>query len=91
MINKLKNWWATIALALGYILDMEFGVFSPLFDALGIPENTANTIKIVFGIAVLIKQKLAAPSQNPDKLQKLADKKRFADDGDGSVQPGKGL
>lgn len=91
MINKLKNWWATILYAAVLILDMGFEVFNPLLDALHVSESTVNMVKIVFGIAVLIKQKLALPSQNPDKLQKIVNQKASADDGDGAVQPGKGL
>jgi hypothetical protein len=75
MLNKLKNWWFVILSAIIALLDAGFDLINPALELLNLSDGTLNTIKFLFLIGTIIKTKLEAPTQNPQKLINLAHKK----------------
>lgn len=73
-MKTLKNWWLQITTVLLIMLDLGFDLINPLLVALSIPSNWILIIKILYGIGVVVKSKMQLPTQNPDKLDDLAQK-----------------
>lgn len=86
MLSKLKNWWFVIVTAAVALLDAGFDLINPALQLLNLSDDTLNIIKFVFLIGAIIKAKLETPTQNPDKLQAIVDKKT-----EGDPVPGKGF
>lgn len=89
MLNKLKNWWFVIVTTIVALLDAGFDLINPALQLLNLSDDTLNIIKFVFLVAAIVKTKLETPTQNPEKLQNLVDKKVAAAEGD--PIPGKGF
>lgn len=75
-MNTLKNWWLQILAIAGLILDLGFDALNPLILAVGVPEKGIIIIKILFGLAIMLKSKKQLPTQNPDKLQEMVNNKK---------------
>jgi len=74
MISTLKNWWfALIGFAL-VILDQGFEVLNPFLIEIGLPEKWIGFVKLAFGLYGVYRLKISLPTQNPDKLDDLAQK-----------------
>lgn len=74
-MSTLKNWWLQILAVAGLILDLGFDALNPLILAIGVPEKWIIIIKILFGLAIMIKSKVQLPTQNVEKLQNIVDEK----------------
>lgn len=72
-MNTLKNWWLQILAIAGLILDLGFDALNPLILAVGVPEKWIIIIKLLFGLAIMLKSKVQLPTQNADKLQDKVD------------------
>ncbi len=72
-MSTLKNWWLQILAIAGLILDLGFDALNPLILAIGVPEKWIIIIKLLFGLAIMIKSKKQLPTQNVDKLQDKVD------------------
>jgi hypothetical protein len=72
-MNTLKNWWLQILAVAGLILDLGFDALNPLILAVGVPEKWIVIIKLLFGLAIMLKSKVQLPTQNADKLQGKVD------------------
>jgi len=72
-MNTLKNWWLQILAIAGIFLDLGFDALNPLILAVGVPEKWIIIIKILFGLAIMVKSKIQLPTQNVDRLQNKVD------------------
>jgi hypothetical protein len=72
-MSTLKNWWLQILAFAGLILDLGFDALNPLILAVGVPEKWIIIIKILFGLAIMLKSKIQLPTQNTEKLQDKVD------------------
>ena len=72
-MRTLKNWWLQILAIAGILLDLGFDALNPLILAVGIPEKWIIIIKILFGLAIMVKSKVQLPTQNADRLQNKVD------------------
>ena len=70
-MSTLKNWWLQILAVAGLILDLGFDALNPLILAVGVPEKGVIIIKIIFGLAIMLKSKVQLPTQNTEKLESL--------------------
>lgn len=75
MLNKLKNWWFIILSIVVAIIDAGYDVINPALELLGMSDGTLNTIKALLLVGAIVKAKLEAPTQKPEKLIALAEKK----------------
>lgn len=72
-MSTLKNWWLQILAVAGLILDLGFDALNPLILAVGVPEKWIVIIKILFGLAIMLKSKSQLPTHNTEKLQDKVD------------------
>lgn len=72
-MSTLKNWWLQILAIAGLVLDLGFDALNPLILAIGVPEKWIIIIKLLFGLAIMIKSKVQLPTQNVDRLQNKVD------------------
>ena len=72
-MSTLKNWWLQILAIAGLVLDLGFDALNPLILAIGVPEKWIIIIKLLFGLAIMIKSKVQLPTQNVDRLQDKVD------------------
>lgn len=88
MINTLKNWWVELIGFALVVLDQGFDLIEPMLNQVGASDRFVQIIRLVFGFyGIFIVYKKRLPTQNPEKLQDLVDKKLAQANGD-PIPPG---
>ena len=74
-IRKLKNWALPIAAMVLPIVEFANGFLYEFAETLNIDKKYVNVVRIAVYILTIVIIKKEAPTQNPDKLIEIAEKK----------------
>ncbi len=75
--SKIRNWALVTVLFIGAVADFGFGLVSEIQQEYDIPGRWVMLLRIAIVGCALASAKLQTPSNNPEKLERLASRIRI--------------